>query len=310
MRIILIVLAIIIIGALAVWFFGGRENMANVPPDGPITIAGTIVCLPHADTDGPQTLECAYGLLGEDENYYMLQDSMATSGPSSIVNIPTDTDVEIEGTFTAGTDDTYATVGTIDVIRITPEDGAMPEADAMSHSDGTIMWTMPEDFGLAVTEEQILIESAVPPCSTPFAYCLYYLGSAYENTNFESAGLTIRKEESLTTEDACLTTPPAGYTDLTPAATSTGDGYAMSVFGPLQDAATGQYTNGEEYSLFTDDVCYTFTIRVGESQLENMPTGTEEFTPAEREAMLDMLRTILGSFTLEATGETLDIPRA
>lgn len=308
-RVILIIGVIVVIAAVAFWFFGRdlQQDAANIPPDGDITISGTIVCLPHKDTTGPQTLECAYGLQGADENYYMLRDTMATSGPSRIVTFPTDTNVEIEGIFTALEDEVYATVGMIDVVRITPQNGAIEEQNE-THSDGTITFSTPEDFGLAVTEEQILVDAAVPPCSTPFAYCVYYLGAAYEGTNFESAGVTIRKEESLDTETACLTTPPAGYSELAPAATSTGSGYAMSLFAPLQDAATGQYTSAEEYSLFTDSVCYTFTARIGESQIENMPEATEEFTDAERERMFETLRTFIRAIVVNETGASLDIP--
>ena len=36
------------------------------------TLSGEVVCLPHADTDGPQTMECAYGLKTESGEYYAL----------------------------------------------------------------------------------------------------------------------------------------------------------------------------------------------------------------------------------------------
>ena len=34
---------------------------------------GTAVCLPHRDTSGPQTLECAVGLLADDGTHYQLR---------------------------------------------------------------------------------------------------------------------------------------------------------------------------------------------------------------------------------------------
>ncbi len=36
------------------------------------TLSGEVVCLPHADTDGPQTMECAYGLKTDVGVYYAL----------------------------------------------------------------------------------------------------------------------------------------------------------------------------------------------------------------------------------------------
>lgn len=36
------------------------------------TLTGTQVCLPHADTTGPQTMECALGMKTESGEYYAL----------------------------------------------------------------------------------------------------------------------------------------------------------------------------------------------------------------------------------------------
>lgn len=40
-----------------------------------VTLKGEMVCLPHKNTEGPQTLECAYGLLDESGTYFALQDT-------------------------------------------------------------------------------------------------------------------------------------------------------------------------------------------------------------------------------------------
>ncbi len=44
-----------------------------IPVDTPITMEGEIVCLPHRDKTGVQTLECAYGFFGIDNRYYGLK---------------------------------------------------------------------------------------------------------------------------------------------------------------------------------------------------------------------------------------------
>ncbi|UPA22880.1 hypothetical protein K8942_01545 [Candidatus Peribacteria bacterium] len=36
------------------------------------TLSGEVVCLPHVDTSGPQTMECAYGLKTDAGEYYAL----------------------------------------------------------------------------------------------------------------------------------------------------------------------------------------------------------------------------------------------
>jgi hypothetical protein len=43
-------------------------------PEGPITVTGQSVCLPHKNKDGPQTMECAFGIKAPDGMYYGLRD--------------------------------------------------------------------------------------------------------------------------------------------------------------------------------------------------------------------------------------------
>lgn len=57
---------------------GVMQNYSPVPDASPeginMTISGTTICLPHKNTTGPQTLECALGLEGDDGNNYGLND--------------------------------------------------------------------------------------------------------------------------------------------------------------------------------------------------------------------------------------------
>jgi hypothetical protein len=166
-------------------------------------------------------------------------------------------------------------------------------------SDGTITISIPSsEFGLAVKKDQILVHSYIPPCDENFNYCLYYDGSAYKGTNFESAGLRIQKRDDLKTQSACLTTQPAGYNGLTPKTESI-DSYATSVFSPLGDAGAGHYSSGSLYRLFYDNKCYEFQTRIGESQFANYPAGSiKEFTSADQSAVKLKLQEILNAITL------------
>lgn len=78
----------------------------------PITVRGTMVCLPHKNTDGPQTLECAYGLKTEAGNYG-LRDSDPTY--KNIMGLPMGEEVEITGVFEAKTDAKYDSLGVIEI---------------------------------------------------------------------------------------------------------------------------------------------------------------------------------------------------
>lgn len=72
-----IILEIVIaVAVLVVGYFA----LANMPPkEAPattdatpqeMTLSGTYICLPHLDTSGPQTEECAFGLKTDDGVYY------------------------------------------------------------------------------------------------------------------------------------------------------------------------------------------------------------------------------------------------
>lgn len=66
-----IVLCLVVIGGL-VWL-ADRGSVLGTPIDATpqnITLSGTYVCLPHIDTRGPQTDECAFGLRTDEGDYY------------------------------------------------------------------------------------------------------------------------------------------------------------------------------------------------------------------------------------------------
>jgi len=75
-------LVLILIGLLIVVFAGWyaffnttSKSTAHEPLDPTprqVTLSGTYVCLPHLDTTGPQTEECAFGLKADDGEYYAI----------------------------------------------------------------------------------------------------------------------------------------------------------------------------------------------------------------------------------------------
>lgn len=177
-------------------------------------------------------------------------------------------------------------------------------------SDGTILFTYsPATFGLATNSDQIVVKSYIPACgdgTSNFEYCLYYKGTAYSGTNFESAGLRIQKRRDLTSEKACLETPPAGYAaSMKPSATENGVGHTTSGFWPIGDAGAGHMAAGELYRLahtepLTGDLmCYEFETRIGITQFGNYPAGSiKEFAAGDKAAVQRMLRGILDRITL------------
>lgn len=112
---------LLVIGVLAVVITNStstEQSSIEPPAEGPIRIQGEVVCLPHKNTDGPQTLECAFGLKDKDGLYYALKDSR--DDHSNITSIPTGKQVVVTGTLEHGEDSVYQTVGTIEVTDAAP----------------------------------------------------------------------------------------------------------------------------------------------------------------------------------------------
>jgi hypothetical protein len=184
--------------------------------------------------------------------------------------------------------------------------------EANSVSTGAIKWSYPDNFGLAVTSEQLkgMVQSYIPPCEEGFDYCLYYKGADFKGTNFESAGIRVNKRADLTTERLCLNTPPAGRTNMGNSTAST-SAYSASIFSPLGDAAAGHYSNGELYRVYilNDKSCTEIETRIGESQFDNFPAGTiKRFGESDRDKVYEGFRSILNSLKISATGETIRLP--
>lgn len=70
----------------------------RVTPPRRLLLMGTVTCLPHADTSGPVTMECAIGLEAEDGKYYALDFNVLET--SEAFGLETGTRVEAEGLFT------------------------------------------------------------------------------------------------------------------------------------------------------------------------------------------------------------------
>ncbi len=170
---------------------------------------------------------------------------------------------------------------------------------AQTISDGTTTLAYSsQEFGLAVTREQILVHSYIPPCSEEFDYCFYYIGTEYQGTNFESAGLRVKNRTNLVTQTQCLQTLPDGYTNITPQV-SIAPNFSTSIFSPLSDAGAGHYASGALYRLSYKGSCYEFETRIGATQYANYPQGTiKEFMPADQETMRAKLLKLLKDVTL------------
>jgi hypothetical protein len=115
----LIWLAVILVALLIAVFASRQATAPSVegPVDGSsITISGEFTCLPHKDTSGPQTLECAFGLKSGDIYY-----ALGEEGPdyNLLSEVNTGQNITVTGTFQSHPDTKYQDIGTITVSEIT-----------------------------------------------------------------------------------------------------------------------------------------------------------------------------------------------
>jgi len=94
-----------------------ENSKVKLYPEGPITITGHLVCLPHINDSGPQTMECAFGLVDAEGNYFRLKNTDPEN--NNINSISGDTNIEIQGVFIPGRDKVYQGVGLIEISKIT-----------------------------------------------------------------------------------------------------------------------------------------------------------------------------------------------
>jgi hypothetical protein len=112
-----LLLALALAAVLLVWVETSRapapSNGSTTPVGVETTIEGEVVCLPHKDTDGPQTLECAYGIKLVNGTYYGLRD--ANDKYENISRLPTGKKARLTGTLKEESSDIYQSIGTFTV---------------------------------------------------------------------------------------------------------------------------------------------------------------------------------------------------
>lgn len=81
----------------------------------PITLDAEIVCLPHKDTSGPTTLECAFGLKAENGSHY----SFTSTESLGLENYQVGQTVRVDGLVYPPPETFYDIIGMIAVLSLT-----------------------------------------------------------------------------------------------------------------------------------------------------------------------------------------------
>ena len=123
-----------------------QESAPAAPPSGPVEARGEIICLPHRDTRGPQTMECAFGMRDTDGRQFSLVDTDPEY--KNISSAPHGVEVIVRGVFTLHEDTRYESMGIIEVESIQLAD--VPQRMSIT---GTYLCLPHKDTSGAQTDE-------------------------------------------------------------------------------------------------------------------------------------------------------------
>ena len=180
----------------------------------------------------------------------------------------------------------------------------------LSVSDGTITFAYPSsDFALATDPMQMTVRSYILPCDQDLSNCLYYVGTKYKGTNFETAGLRIEKRVDYTNAVACMNTAPINFAPGTkPDSIASDNGYFSAVYSNIGYAGAGHTASGSLYRLYIErnSSCYEFETRIGQSQFSNYPAGSiRKFSASDAEAVKNELKLMLEHVSLNSGQDNL-----
>ena len=109
-----------------------------------VTITGVVVCLPHKDTSGPQTLECAFSVKDKTGSYYGLRDE----SHRFMASIQTGKTITVTGVLRSDPKGIYDIKGIIEIQSFTEEtsqkDPPVNSFDECSAAGYPIMESHPE----------------------------------------------------------------------------------------------------------------------------------------------------------------------
>ncbi len=106
--------AVLIIIGVGAFILLRPKHVVAPKPAAPkqVTVSGEIICLPHKDTSGPQTMECAFGLQDKNGNNYAF-----IGNPNVIDWAQTGKKATIKGKLLPPGESIYDIVGTIAISK-------------------------------------------------------------------------------------------------------------------------------------------------------------------------------------------------
>lgn len=152
----------------------------------------------------------------------------------------------------------------------------------------------PETFTALSEAEQDILPSLgyVPPCDENHSNCLYYIGTEFEGTNFDSAGISTKNlidtgEENCTSFNEAYTLPDSEIST---------EEIDSNLFYVARSGNAGAGHMAEEtlYRTYHSNTCVEITTRIGYSQFGNYPEGSvEEFTAEDKNELMNSMKEVV-----------------
>lgn len=127
-------LAVLVAAYFAVaYFMPTREAVVLDATPQNVTLSGTYGCLPHADTSGPQTMECAFGLQSDTGEWYAVNFGASADAMQQFqsgAHIRAEGNVVIKEALNSDQWQKYNMKGIFtvtNVLEVTPGAGAVPQ---------------------------------------------------------------------------------------------------------------------------------------------------------------------------------------
>lgn len=109
---VLLILIVVTWVGVAVLAPSNEKDGQRPKKDGHVNMTGELVCLPHKNTDGPHTLECAMGFKSGNDYYALKDETGKTTGT------PFNKPIVLNGMFKSESSDVYNMRGSIQVENI------------------------------------------------------------------------------------------------------------------------------------------------------------------------------------------------
>ncbi len=154
----------------------------------------------------------------------------------------------------------------------------------------------PEEANILIDHTQMTSTGYNPTCDSTFGLICFFLpDTAYPESNFKGAGVSINLLPDKKTEADCLA-PRAELPEQLPAQTTIINGVSFAKY-LASDAAMSHQSSGDTFRTFHNNQCFEITTRINTTSFEVYELGTiDRFTDVQKTELKTTLDQVVQSF--------------